>query len=252
MASLRSHFHKSGSWLFAWRSYLPLALFPVVLVALRGYSYPYDSPALALAWEVACFAVGVAGAAIRAYTIGYAPPGSSGRTTDSPSASRLNTTGIYSLVRHPLYLGNFLMWLSIVLLTRHWWAVAAVSLAFWLYYERIMYAEEEFLRSHFGQSFDDWAGATPAIWLFGTGWRRRWKPSPVVFSGKAVLLREPSPWFAFIASFTLVEAAAEWFATGRPLVHPVWVFTLATVGGIYLLFQLRPIRSRLQRRDSTQ
>ena len=64
--------------------------------------------------------------------------------------STLNTSGLYSVVRHPLYLGNYLMWLGVALFSRTWWAPVIVSLVFWLYYERIMFAEEEFLRRQFG------------------------------------------------------------------------------------------------------
>lgn len=248
MASLRSHLALSGTQLFRQRSFLPLALLPIVFLALAQFDYPLSSSSLDLAWEIGCFALGFAGMAIRAFVVGYAPAGTSGRTTRSPTADAMNTTGAYSVARHPLYLANLLMWLAIVLLTRHWWAVALVSLAFWLYYERIMYAEEEFLSRNFGAKFEDWAATTPAIWIFAPGWRQRWRLPPSAFSTTAVLLREPSSWFAFVAAFAVVEAMAEFFAANRLLLHSAWVSVFFSTAAVYALFQLPVIRSELQRR----
>jgi len=75
---------------------------------------------------------------------GYAPRGTSGRHTLRQEAKRLNSSGMYSLLRHPLYLGNALMWLGISLFVHVWWVVVISMLIFWIYYERIMFAEEEF------------------------------------------------------------------------------------------------------------
>ncbi|MGC9453013.1 MAG: methyltransferase family protein, partial [Oceanipulchritudo sp.] len=49
--------------------------------------------------------------------------GTSGRNTKQQVAYSLNTTGFYSVVRNPLYLGNFFMYLGIALFTHHWWLV---------------------------------------------------------------------------------------------------------------------------------
>ena len=91
------------------------------------------------------------------------PKDTSRRNTGRPQAETLNTTGLYSVVRHPLYLGNYLMWLGVALFPGAWWAPVIVSLVFWLYYERIMFAEEEFLRRQFGEHYTAWAAATPAF-----------------------------------------------------------------------------------------
>jgi protein-S-isoprenylcysteine O-methyltransferase Ste14 len=50
--------------------------------------------------------------AIRCYTVGHTPANTSGRNTEGQLADTLNTSGIDSTVRHPLYLGNFFMWLG--------------------------------------------------------------------------------------------------------------------------------------------
>ena len=55
------------------------------------------------------------------------------------------------------------MWLGIALFTANFWFIVAFFFMYWLYYERIMYAEEEFLRDKYGESYTVWASRTPAI-----------------------------------------------------------------------------------------
>ena len=107
---------RRGNQLFRWRSFIPLILVPPALVLA------YDAPARAgdAGWQAMCWVVGLLGVAIRAKTIGHVPPGTSGRnTSEGQVAETLNTRGMYSLVRHPLYLGNYFMWMTLVLSLIH-------------------------------------------------------------------------------------------------------------------------------------
>ena len=62
----------------------------------------------------------LSGLALRAYTVCTTPKGTSGRNTARQVADHLNTKGIYSVVRHPLYLANYLIWAGILLLLILW------------------------------------------------------------------------------------------------------------------------------------
>jgi protein-S-isoprenylcysteine O-methyltransferase Ste14 len=53
---------------------------------------------------LAAILLSLAGAIIRAFTIGTTARRHFGRNTDKQVAEQLNVTGIYSVVRHPLYL----------------------------------------------------------------------------------------------------------------------------------------------------
>jgi len=150
---LREELRSNGEWLFRWRSYLPLVLFALVFPAMV-VSRQGTAQESWLAWDLFCVAVGLMGEAVRVLTVGFVPRGTSGRNTHGQVAEALNTTGMYSLVRHPLYLGNFLMWMGPALLPANGWLATTVVLAFWLYYERIMFAEEEFLRGSYGELYD--------------------------------------------------------------------------------------------------
>ena len=201
--ALQESFESSGNWLFRWRSYLPLALYglaiPVVLLSESSVVLPMHDVTW---WWVLCVIVGMLGQVIRGLTIGYTPRGTSGRnTSEGQVAESLNTKGIYGAVRHPLYLGNFFMWIGIVMFMGNPWFVLVVALGFWLYYERIMYAEEAFLRLKFGENYLVWANRTPAFWPRWGGWI----PAEVSFSWKNVLKREYNGWFAMMMSLALVD-----------------------------------------------
>ena len=195
-----------GNWLFKRRGQAPVVLFllAVPAVILANYSMIYPAKASFFSWFGIAFSI--AGALVRAYTIGTTPKGTSGRNTDKQVAEQLNSTGIYSVVRHPLYLGNFLMWIGIVIYTLNPGFVLMVSLLYWLYYERIMFAEERFLEKQFGQTYLDWSLKAPAFIPSMSGFI-----SPdVKFSLISVLRREYSGWLATVFGFVFVDLLREY------------------------------------------
>jgi len=208
---LKREFENTGNWLFKWRSYLPLVLFGFLLIGIKDYEYFGKNHLYDQLWELSCLALSFFGLAIRAYTIGQVPKGTSGRNTYAQVAEELNTTGIYSAVRHPLYVGNFFCWLGIAMFVHSVWIGIICILAFWLYYERIMFAEEEFLRRKFGKSFEQWASKTPAF----IPNVKNWTPANLPFSWRNVLKREYSGFFAIIASFTLLEVLGDVVVSGK-------------------------------------
>ncbi|MBU6392683.1 MAG: DUF1295 domain-containing protein [Planctomycetes bacterium] len=165
--ALRNELEKQGRWLFKWRSYLPLLMLPILLIALRDSEY-LERIAGNLAENIFdgfCIAISFVGLAIRCITVGYVPKGTSGRNTKGQKAKTLNTTGMYSIIRHPLYFGNFIIFLGVTLFVEVWWFNLIAILAFWLYYERIILAEEKFLRQEFGDLYLKWAEKTPTFML---------------------------------------------------------------------------------------
>ncbi len=166
--ALSEEFEKQGNWLFRHRSYLPLILLVAgVFMYLRTELYPETFLLKGTLYEVYynyfCVLVSLFGLGIRVYTVGHTPAGTSGKNTKEQVADALNTTGIYSTVRHPLYLGNFFLWVGPALLSGNFWFVVAFCFFYWIYYERIMFAEEQFLRSKFGHIYTDWAANIPAF-----------------------------------------------------------------------------------------
>ncbi len=227
---LREEFVRSGGWLFRWRSYLPLILFALLLGQLSRFSYWGGSHRYDLEWEAVCLGVSMLGLAVRVLTVGHAPQKTSGRNTHAQVADELNTTGMYSVVRHPLYLGNFLIWMGVALFLHDAWIAVLVALAFALYYERIMFAEEEFLRASFGTGYVAWAQRTSAFLPDP----RRWSPPSLPFSLRNVLRREYSGLFGVIASFTALEVGGDWVVRNRLLLDPVWAVLFGSSLVLYL------------------
>jgi len=205
MALLHS-FESDGNWLFKRRGQIPVILFILAIPAVLYSNYSMISPVKLRILDIAAIVVSFIGLIVRAYTIGTTPKGTSGRNTEQQVAEVLNSTGIYSIVRHPLYLGNFLMWIGIVMFTMNFYFVIIVSLAYWLYYERIMFAEERFLEKKFGQAYLDWSLKAPAFIPQFSNFVK----SPVSFSFKSVLRREYSGVLATVFGFVFVDALRDY------------------------------------------
>lgn len=163
--SLTTELTNQGNWLFKRRSYIPL------LLLIPGLIIYFTRPSSDVRIEWIGFGITIIGVIIRMIAVGFSAKNTSGRNTHGQVADSLNTKGIYSIVRHPLYLGNYFMWLGIAIFTQHVWFILAFTLAYWIYYERIMYAEEEFISSKFEQSYTAWSASTPAFIPNPTLWQ---------------------------------------------------------------------------------
>ena len=199
--SLLHSFENSGNWLFKRRGWLPVVLFMLAMPVIFLTDYNKISNNLKLYTGITAVLVSFIGLLIRAYTVGTTPKGTSGRNTDEQIAESLNTTGIYCMVRHPLYLGNYLMWIGIVIYTLNWYFVITVSLMYWIYYERIMFAEERFLERKFGQIYLDWSTKAPAFFPSFTHIVK----SSLPFSITSVLRREYSGVLNTVIGFLFVN-----------------------------------------------
>lgn len=234
--ALIEEFQSQGNWLFRWRSYLPL-----IFLALLGVAFKQSETLFQTVfhewWEITCLCISLLGLVVRVMTVGHTPARTSGRNSRRQIADRLNTTGMYSIVRHPLYLGNFLIGLGIALVTFVWWLPVIYALLFCVYYERIMFAEEMFLHRKFGSSFDEWSAATPAFWPRFSHWRRPELP----FSLRNVLRRE----YSGLAVVILAHSGME-FAEHELVQHYPWetFWTVLTAAGIIAYLVLRLLKRR--------
>jgi len=228
--SLHNELVRHGEWLFRRRSYLPLALITLVGVAFIRFDWPFNSFLIHQIWEFACLGLSFIGLLIRIVAIGYAPAGTSGRNTTHQIAAELNTTGIYSAVRHPLYLGNFLIGFGISLIQLVWWLPVIYVLAFWLYYERIVLTEEQFLGDTFGNQFEDWACSTPAFLPNFT----HWKHPALPFSVLNVLRREHTALLVVVLGHTGVEFVERLIMDHRLVWEPFWVIFVTVGAMIYI------------------
>ena len=171
--------------------------------------------------------VSIIGFLIRFYTIGTIPKGTSGRNTNQQIADYLNSVGIYSTVRHPLYLGNYLIWIGIAIFTYNIYFIVIISLLFWLYYERIMFAEERFLEKKFGEEYISWSSSIPAfIPSF-----KNYTKTTIPFSFKSILRREYAGILAAVLGFSFIDVIRIYIETNILNFTPVvlWVLLISLV-----------------------
>ena len=229
---LKEDIEKQGSFLFRWRSYLPLLTLPLFVIALYHSEYleRVFGDSADKFWESLCIGISFLGLFIRVLVAGYVPKGTSGRNTRWQVAETLNTTGMYSIVRNPLYLGNFIIVLGILLFVQVWWIVAIGIIGFWFFYERIVFTEEGFLRRKFGTVFLEWKKKTPVFCPRFKNWQ---KPN-ISFSFKAVLRREFSTLFSMVASFTFLDITADFLSEGKLEIELLWAIFFSAGLIIYI------------------
>lgn len=231
--TLQREWEVQGNFLFRHRSYLPLTPIPVAIwvtyYSVGRFPDMFSVQHITLP-EILCLISALVGLLIRVFTVAFTPANTSGRNTSHGQvADVLNSKGMYSIVRHPLYLGNYFMWLGIALLTANLCFVIVFSLAYWLYYERIMYAEEQFLSRKFGQTYLEWADKTPAfIPAF-----HKWTRSDMSFSWKKAVNKEKNGILAIFLLVFIWNCWTHWILTEQWLTEKSWSFNMLIAAALY-------------------
>lgn len=230
-----------GDFFFRWRSYLPLFLLPVAVYGVARFQYRFGTHATDLEWEAACLLVALAGLALRVWTAGVVPPGTSGRNTRSQKASVLNTTGPYSVVRHPLYLANTVIAVALAAFVHSEVVLPVIGLLIAGYYACMARREDLYLRQKFGPAFEAWSAGVPAFWPALDRYRpadRRWSWRAAVrreFYGLALLLTAP-------LGLDIIE---DYYEVHRLVLDPYWTVTAAFGATIFLLVRYLKKHTRL-------
>jgi protein-S-isoprenylcysteine O-methyltransferase Ste14 len=223
---LRDRFIKYGHFLFKYRSYQLLGIILVLFIERKHFYEIADN----LYYELFCIAVSVAGLLVRGFTVGFVHDGTSGRNTKSQKAAELNTTGAYSLVRNPLYVGNCLILLGISLLAQNHEVVLLNMVLFALIYVPIISAEESFLAANFGSAYLEYARKTncfiPRFSAFTKPERN--------FRLKMVLKREHDTWLTTVVSLVFVEILREYSTSGRMELDAFWLLFAVFTGLLWV------------------
>ena len=221
--------------MFRFRGQIPVFLFVLAVPAIyfTDVSCVIESDEWYAILTGIAIAISLLGQIIRAIAIGTSNKNTSGRNTQEQVAEALNTKGIYSTVRHPLYLGNYFMWIGIVCFTFNVWFIIIVSLLFWIYYERIMFAEERFLERKFGEPYVDWSMGVPAFWPS----MKNYQKGNIPFSIKTIMRREYAGVTATALGFVYVAYLREWFLTKELPTSVNYVYWVAGALLITLTFR---------------
>ena len=195
-----------GRFLFRWRSFTPLPLLVALLLFFRpgdgGKAYPWIAAAGLL--------LALAGEALRMHAVGHSGHGTSGRESFF-RADDLNTTGLYSLVRHPLYWGNLLIYAGLLLAYASPWGLAVGLLFFCTQYVFIIASEEAYLRDRHGPAYEQYCRRVPLylprLGAYATPAQR--------FAGRKVLFKENDSCFNLLGLFLIILAFREHRLLGR-------------------------------------
>jgi protein-S-isoprenylcysteine O-methyltransferase Ste14 len=244
---LKNQMENQGIWLFRFRGILPLivlgfGLYENLQTELHPELYPLEGTPYEVYFEMSCLALALLGLVLRIITVGHTPANTSGRNVSGQVADRLNTDGMYSIVRNPLYLGNFMIWFMISLLTMNIWFIAAFVFIYWVYYERIIFMEEQYLTRKFGKEYEDWAAKTPCfIPRF-----RGYKKAGYSFSWKKAVKKEKNGLLALLLVFSLFDIVGELAVRQPPKYMPLAVITAIVTVAYFIIKYIKRNTSLLE------
>jgi protein-S-isoprenylcysteine O-methyltransferase Ste14 len=223
---------RAGNWLFRWRNLVFPLTFAVLLAAGRP-RYPLGDPRLDAAMDAAGVAIALLGQVLRAAVIGLVYIRRGGKD-GKVHADALVTEGIFAHSRNPLYAGNFLVVLGllVVLNSPAGWAIGLPGVLF--VYAAITRAEESFLRGRFGAAYEEYCRRVPRFVprLRGLGATLRAHD----FDWRKVIRKEYGSTFAW-TTFVILLLIRERVANGAgDRVREAWVAWAAAWGSLVLLY----------------
>ncbi|HSQ35774.1 MAG TPA: isoprenylcysteine carboxylmethyltransferase family protein, partial [Candidatus Binatia bacterium] len=156
------------------------------------------------------------GAATRIIAVGYAKPFTSGRE-NYLKAEDLNTSGLYSIVRNPLYVGNFLVYNGILIAYSSPAALALFNVFFICNYYFIILSEENYLTKQFGNGYRDYCRAVPKVIPRFSRYRRNDRP----FNWTRAVYKEKNTTFYWI-SFYIVSLLIKEYKLHNGVIENFW------------------------------
>lgn len=200
-----------------------------VFLFFRPHSYGALDPYLI--WGG--LAVSILGEFIRVMAVGFAYTGTSGRE-NYLRADDLNRTGIYSIVRNPLYIGNVLMFSGLLVVFSNWWALLFFNIFIISQYYFIILSEENFLRQKYGDSFTDYCASINRII---PKFRTYQKPA-LPFDGRKVFFKENDSVFNMLMVFVIILAFRE-KVIANSIPHATYLIVAAAVLiGVYAIIKV--------------
>jgi protein-S-isoprenylcysteine O-methyltransferase Ste14 len=201
---LKDRFVHAGNTLFRYRGAQFLLMIPVFALYRSNLVHTQDS----IAYSALCVAVAACGMIVRAMTVGFVTNLTSGRNTLHQVAEELNSTGAYSIVRNPLYVGNYLILLAALMIAQSAQIVFLGTIVFAAFYTPIIFTEEAFLVDKFRERFSDYARGVNCI----VPSLKNYRPPSAPFSFKMLLKREHDTWLTTTLALTAGEALRQMLA----------------------------------------
>ena len=146
-----------GNFFFHYRNYL----FPVIMTTGALFLQPqiiFESLIADQILGILGAAIALLGEGVRIVTIGFDYIHRGGKD-GQVYAGRLVRGGVYGIIRNPMYVGNALIMIGMVVLFGSPWGYFIVIPFFLFVYQSIVAAEEYYLRNKFGREYHDYESA---------------------------------------------------------------------------------------------
>jgi protein-S-isoprenylcysteine O-methyltransferase Ste14 len=233
--TLQEQREKQGNWLFKRRSFFPLICVGVGILLYIGLLYRGNISVHRWWVDFLFLCVGFFGLSIRILTVGFTPQGTSGRNTNEGQiAEQLNKSGIYSIMRHPLYVGNFFMWIAPILFLEKSGIIFWSFVLYWYYYDKIIFAEEQFLKRNFGEPYMLWESITPRFFpKFSL-----YKKANLHFSLKNVLKREYNSFFSLVFTMSFIRMVGFAVTTKQLYLDMPWIVIISSSFLIFISLKM--------------
>ena len=236
--NLYKYMLNNGSYLFKYRGQIPLILFLVSIPIIHETSYLAKiNQNTQLIIQYTAIFIGIFGLFLRYFTTATTPNGTSGRNRDKQIADRLNTTGIYSVVRNPLYLANYLIWLGISIYSASYILVIVSSFIFFIVYERIILTEELYLSRKYKEKYSQFLLKTPCFLPS----IKKYRKSNESFSFKKILKQEYSSTLSTIIAFIYIDVLTNYTFNNILNFEKVHIIILGV--SVFLTLLLKIIRT---------
>lgn len=174
-----------------------ISVVPIVLICFFVFS-PNDPGKYNTLLNVLGFIIALFGGLTRMTSVGFSKPVTSGRE-NYLKAENLNTSGLYSLVRNPLYVGNFFIYNGILIAYSSIYALVLLNVFFVFNYYFIIFSEENFLKKQFGAEYENYLKRVPSV----VPNFKEYKKNEGKFSFLKVILREKNTTFYWTLLFVV-------------------------------------------------
>jgi len=186
---------KLGAFLFKHRSFTPLPFIVAVFFLFEPVNYwKYNLWVNLLGLVLTLF-----GEAIRIISVGYSFHGTSGRESYL-RAENLNVSGIYSLVRNPLYIGNFFIFSGLMVVFANAVSLMLIALFLYIQYYFVILTEENYLKEQYGPQYEEYCRHVNRI----IPKFKNYQKNKNEFSLKKVVFKENDSIFNLFIMFLLV------------------------------------------------
>jgi len=216
-----------GHFFFGYRDYLIPFMF-LMLSVTTVPEFPLGSERLDRWLDIGGLLIAGVGQALRVCVIGFAYIKRGGRNKQI-AADTLVREGFFAHSRNPLYLGNMLIIVGLILIANNrWWYFLALPSVI-LIYTAIIAAEEEFLAKRFGQDYEEYCRQVNRLLPSFTGLRQ--SLAPLTFQWKRVIQKEYGSTFTWTSTALFLLVWERWqrfgYAAQRAQIHTlVWGFPI--------------------------